>query len=357
MNKKKIVHVIGVGTIGLPLISLLNRHKKELGIDEISFHKNTPSKSDIASVKQLMREGATLTSDVDKANGFIALGAIPAFDSREQAIERASVVIDCTPKGFGLENKHKYYDSFKNKVVGFVAQGSESGFGIPFAHGINNRALKADEQFIQVVSCNTHNISAIMDCFRGYSPDGDFVCIRRASDISQNDDFSPGIKVDSHKYDSGTHHATDVKRVFKTMGENIKVYSSSCIVSTQYMHAIRFKLTFPTTIDSMSEVFSILESNKLIAFTEKNTSNSIFSFGRDHGHFGRILNQTVVCKSTIGIIPWDGHKASVVGYCFTPQDANSLLSSVAAALWFLYKDWNVVEDKMKCLDQYLFREI
>lgn len=353
----KTIHVIGTGVIGLPLISLLNRHKKDFGFDEVTFHKNTPLKTDIASIKQLIKDGAILTSDVDKINDFIALGAIPAFDSREQAIKRADVVIDCTPKGFGLKNKQKYYDKFKDKKIGFIAQGSEAGFGIPFAYGINDKAIKKEEQFIQVVSCNTHNISAIMNAFKYYSPNGDFVCIRRASDISQNDDFSPGIKVDSHKYDSGTHHAVDVKRVFETIGEKVKVYSSSCIVSTQYMHAIRFKLTVPTSVDSKEEVISMLETNKLIAFTEKNTSNSIFSFGRDHGHFGRILNQTVICRSTIEIIPWDGNNASIVGYCFTPQDANSLVSSVAATLWFLYKDWNMVKEKMKCLDKYLFREI
>ena len=55
----------------------------------------------------------------------------------------------------------------------------------------------------------------------------------------------------------------------------------------------------------------------------------IFSFGRDHGYFGRLLNQTVVSIPTLTVR--DGHE--ITGFCFTPQDGNSLLSSVAAAAW------------------------
>ena len=40
------VHVIGTGTIGEPLIGLLCDHKDQLGIDEVTFHKRTPQKTD-----------------------------------------------------------------------------------------------------------------------------------------------------------------------------------------------------------------------------------------------------------------------------------------------------------------------
>ena len=56
-------------------------------------------------------------------------------------------------------------------------------------------------------------------------------------------------------------------------------------------------------------------------------SSTIFSFGRDHGYFGRLLNQTVVPVPTLAVR--DGREIS--GFCFTPQDGNSLLSSLAAA--------------------------
>ena len=45
----------------------------------------------------------------------------------------------------------------------------------------------------------------------------------------------------------------------------------------------------------------------------------------------------------------------VVGFCFTPQDGNSLLSSVAATLWLL--DPESVDRRLQCLKQYMFSEI
>ena len=39
---KNIVHVVGTGTIGEPLIGLLANFRQPFGIDEITFHKRTP---------------------------------------------------------------------------------------------------------------------------------------------------------------------------------------------------------------------------------------------------------------------------------------------------------------------------
>src|SRR4051794_14137382 len=42
MSKKNIVHVVGTGTIGEPLIGLFTDFKEKWGIDEVTFHKRTP---------------------------------------------------------------------------------------------------------------------------------------------------------------------------------------------------------------------------------------------------------------------------------------------------------------------------
>ena len=46
---------------------------------------------------------------------------------------------------------------------GFLAQGSEFGFGKPYAMGINDEALvPGEDRFLQIVSCNTHNIACLI---------------------------------------------------------------------------------------------------------------------------------------------------------------------------------------------------
>ena len=127
---RRIVHVVGTGTIGEPLIGLLCDFKDELGVDEITFHKNTPLTSDRSKVKNLMKRGARLSTHTEKFDGFNSVGLKPEFTT-EESIDRASVVIDCTPTGKGHENKNKYYEKFKDNTLGFVAQGSESNFGKP----------------------------------------------------------------------------------------------------------------------------------------------------------------------------------------------------------------------------------
>ena len=57
---KKIVHVVGTGTIGEPLIGLFSDYRKQLGIDEVTFHKNSPLSYERAKVNDLLSRGARL---------------------------------------------------------------------------------------------------------------------------------------------------------------------------------------------------------------------------------------------------------------------------------------------------------
>ena len=89
---------------------------------------------------------------------FEALGHTVSFEAQE-ALEGATVVIDCTPAG--NENK-KLYETLSGPL-GFLAQGSEFGFGKMYAMGINDEALvPGEDRFLQIVSCNTHNIAALV---------------------------------------------------------------------------------------------------------------------------------------------------------------------------------------------------
>jgi glyceraldehyde-3-phosphate dehydrogenase (NAD(P)) len=116
------------------------------------------------------------------------------------------------------------------------------------------------------------------------------------------------------------------------------------------MHSLWFDLQFrkPTTRDRVLEK---LRGNRRLALTEKRSSNQIFSFGRDHGYYGRILSQAVVAAPTVTL---NGER-EVVGFCFTPQDGNSLASSIAAALWLMEPDFD--RKRLSVLDRFFFREI
>jgi glyceraldehyde-3-phosphate dehydrogenase (NAD(P)) len=302
-----------------------------------------------------MDRGAKLVTDEESFAAFEGLGHKVSHESRE-ALERATVVIDCTPAG--NDNKRDYQNL--SGPSGFLAQGSEFGFGKPYARGVNDAALDADEdRFIQIVSCNTHNITTLIktlcdDGEDGYCLErGQFVCMRRANDITQAGGFVPAPSVGRHGDEEfGTHHARDAYHLFETLDQRFDLFSSAVKLNTQYMHSIWFHLVLDRET-TLEEVHERLRANHRVAVTDKNQANLIFSFGRDHGYYGRILSQTVVVLPTLIV----RHDREIYGFCFTPQDGNSLLSSVAGALWRMEPDWDAVSPRLQAIRRWLYQEI
>ena len=350
--ERKIIHVVGTGTIGEPLIGLLCDYQDKLGIDEITFFKNTPLRDDRSKVFDLIDRGARLSVKEGFEKNFKKLGMDPDLEAKE-AIKRSMVVIDCTPKGIGHENKKLFYEQFQDNVKGFLAQGSENGFGKKYARGINDKALLPKDKFIQVVSCNTHNISCITNILSiSDDPDnlieGKYVCVRRANDISQPQNFIPSPQVNIHideKY--GSHHAADAAELFSTLGFDLNLFSSAMKVNSQYMHVLWFNLKVKEPI-TLNDVKEKLINSDFVSMTNKDLTSSVFSFGRDHGHYGRIMNQTVVVEQTLHV----KNEHEISGFCFTPQDGNSILSSISVAEWFLYP--HSYQDKIQCLSKLFF---
>jgi len=228
---------------------------------------------------------------------------------------------------------------------------------VPFAYGINDSILDTGQDFIQVVSCNTHNISSLINTLTPNINDlvyGDFTCIRRANDVSQEGSFIASPQVGKHTdHHFGTHHAKDAADLFATMYKRPNIFSSALKINTQYMHIIRFNMQIKGHM-SKDKAIALFNENKFVALTHKTSANKVFSFGRDHGFYGRIYNHTVISVPSLYFGSLSG-ETLVSGYCFTPQDGNSLLSSVAAAMHGLYG--HRYKKYMKIFENYLFSEV
>jgi len=357
MGKDKgVIHVVGTGTIGEPLIGLLCSFKDPAGFSEITFHKRSPLSRDVPKIRALIARGAQLTVDEDRMKDFENLGLKPVM-THEEALAKADVVVDCTPSGVGISNKNVFYEKYLSTTKGFIAQGSEFGFGKMYARGINDEALEVGkDRFIQVVSCNTHNLCALINTIALVDGEDNleearFLCIRRSNDISQVKGFVPSPEVGKHEDPVfGTHHARDAYHLFRTKALELNLWSSALKVNTQYMHCIYFTLKLKRAV-TKDEVMERFRLDDRISLTKKQSAGEVFSFGRDHGYFGRILNQTVIVEPTVEVRK--GHE--VIGFCFTPQDGNSLLSSFSAVEWFL--DPSTYVDRTSCLKQYFFSEV
>jgi len=215
---RKNILIIGTGTIGEPLIGLLADFREKINIGHVIFHKRTPLIDEVAKVDSLIKRGARLAVNEDLVTAFEKLGHDVKYDL-QTALKAAHVVIDCTPAG--NVHKKKHYVKYPGKT--FIAQGSEKGFGVPYAYGINDEVLDKKPSFIQVVSCNTHNIASLIKLIPPTQKDfikGDFVCIRRANDISQEGSFIASPEIGKHKdFNFGTHHARDAYDLFRTINQ------------------------------------------------------------------------------------------------------------------------------------------
>ena len=244
---KKIVHVVGTGTIGEPLIGLFTDFREQLGIDEVTFHKRTPLTTERAKVNHLMARGAKLAVDAERREDFEELGHKVSYEA-EEALERATVVIDCTPAG--NENKEQS-TSTSTGPKGFLAQGSEFGFGKPYARGINDEALvPGEDRFLQIVSCNTHNITTLIKtlCDDG---DGDYCARARQLRLhAAGERHLPDRRASSRRPRSAstttpssapTTRATPTT-LFETLGQDLDLFSCAVKLNTQYMHSLWFDL-------------------------------------------------------------------------------------------------------------------
>ena len=327
----KNILIVGTGTIGEPLIGLLAQHKKELGIDNVSFFKRTPLSDEKGKVEALIRKGAKLVATSEAKNDFVSMGF--SVEQLEKSYEENQVIIDCTPSG--NKNWDEIYSNL-DKDKRFLAQGSEHGFGPFFAWGINNDSLTQEQNKYLIASCNTHNIASIVKTFsldkeRNLS-EGRFVCLRRANDVSQNDSFSPSPTITKHdNQEFGTHHARDVFELFQQEGKDLNLFSSAIKLPTQYMHTLWFNLSFEENID-LENISDDLKNSEFLMSTEKLSSHGI------------IAKESLHVKNN-----------NLTGYCFTPQDGNALLSSVAASVNYFYKDSWI--DKMSVFDKYIFKNI
>ena len=348
----RIVHVIGTGDVGEPLIGLLADFRQQFGIDEVTFTKRSPLGHERAKVESLVRRGAQLCVDRDMREEFVRQGHSPTYDAQE-ALARARVVIDCTPRA----NTNKAaYQALKGPA-GFIATGgTDFGFGKLYVNGVNDASLTpGEDRFIQVPGGNAHTLTYLIQLF-GF--DGDmpqlssarFVCMRRCSDFSQEVGMVPAPKVMPHDVERfGTHHAREAHFVYRTLGHDLEIRTSVVLMPTQQLHTIWFSLENKRSLD-VEQARERVVASPLCASTDKNSSTLVLSFARDHGYQGRIFCRAVIPADSLACVD-----NRVEGFAFEPQESNELVSAVAAAIWFLYP--NQVRQRLEPLAPYTFQEV
>lgn len=312
--------VNGIGNIGKTLLGILCDYKKELKITKIYALKNGKihewNKQDIDI---LIEKGVVVCSKHD-AN----------YKPLNSIINSVNYIFDCNANTLGLKNKD-WYHSLPN-LKGCSAQGSEKGFGLPFMSGINNEVIK-NKKFVQIVSCNTHALSCLITTLTNNNPsnliEGDFVVVRRSEDIGNHERLVTANVVSRHLDEQiGTHHAIDVKDLFKTKNINLNIQSSDITTPSQLMHSVRFDLCLKKMI-SKQEIDQLIASKQFVSSTSKFDSNVIFEAGRRYSPYGRLFSHAIINNNNI---LFDFMNNRIKGWAFIPQEGNTIISTIHAFL-------------------------
>jgi len=172
---------------------------------------------------------------------------IPVVGTLDDLLERADIVVDCTPKGIGAKNKEHY----EAAGVKAIFQGGETHelAGFSFTAQVNyEKAL--DRRWARVVSCNTTALCRIMHALdrNGWVKRARAVLLRRATDPWESHDTGmintavPETKVPSHQ-------GPDARTVLE--GLDITTLAGAGPYNLSHLHFAMVETTRPVTLDEL----------------------------------------------------------------------------------------------------------
>lgn len=368
--------IIGTGTIGHELINRLAwaaSHSRHSYFDwkEIIFHKHQPLRANVPRISDLLKQGrgstkVSLCVDADKMDQFHALGLPPSY-ILEEAIERASLVIDAT--GTAIANKPRYAQ-YVGKI--FVGQGSdynkEHKFGTLFVGGVNEGPVQfrmlQGEKFFVVGSCNVQALSTglrvIMNVFRSPFARDDIVTeatiVRRSDDLNKKKiatSFSFSVPNPEYRAE-GTYHAYNVLEAFRSVGiDGLDFRTRIGKLMDPYMHGVFWRVEVPRVewigqwFDTSFESIFLqqLREDPFCSLTWEAQANVVFAdLRRRRGpNFERWLEpdrgfmHTVFYWPSLQVIK-KRDRVIVEFQTFTPQDANVIWTNLEIAAMVAAKE-------------------
>ena len=229
-----IVHVVGTGTIGEPLVGLLADHAADFGIDEVSFHKRTPMIEDRAKVKDLVGRGR---SGRGRGSPCLLRGDRARAEARNHGSDRAR----CRRDRLHRRATPTRSSTTRRRGPRLLAR-VEFGFGKMYARGINDEALDHDgDRHPGRVVQHTQHLGADQDAGDGI-PTGPLprewplpvhAPLQR---YQQDGSFIPSPqRRPPRRPRFGTHHA-GTHITSSRPGYDLPVFSSAVKLNTQYMH-------------------------------------------------------------------------------------------------------------------------
>jgi glyceraldehyde-3-phosphate dehydrogenase (NAD(P)) len=283
------VGLVGYGTIGKRVADAITIQKdmELLGVTAHSYNY----KAEMARKKGFKIFSMDGSEDFKK-NGIEVAGNF------ENLFDGADVVVDCTPKKIGKENKGKYYAPRKLKTIFQGGEKSDVADASFVAQCNYDEAVGKD--YLRVVSCNTTGLCRTLHPInKNYGIDSvHATMVRRAADPW--DIYHGPINAIVPVLELPSHHGPDVRTVLKDV--NIFTTAMSVPTTIMHMHSLTVDMKKEAQADEILEMFRDTTRVKVVRNAEKVRSTAeIMEMAKDLDRLRGDMFEICVWEEGIGV--------------------------------------------------------
>lgn len=215
----------------------------------------------------------------------------------EDMLKKVDIIVDCSPKKGGAENKEKYY--IPNKIKAIFQGGEKAKIADVSFNAQSNYSKAVGKDYIRVVSCNTTGLCRTLNAIKSkYGIEAvHATMIRRGADPW---DIRHGpINAIVPVLELPSHHGPDVRTVLP----DVEIFTTAISVSSTLMHLHTVTVDCKETPD-VNEVIKLFEKTPRVRVVANESgvrsTAEIMEFAKDLGRNRSDMPEIVVWKEAIG---------------------------------------------------------
>lgn len=283
------VGVIGYGTIGKRVADAI-KLQKDMELVGVTGHSYN-FRMEVANMHKIKIFHMDGREDFEN-NGIKVAGDVNGL------LEEVDIIVDCTPKKIGAENKEKYYIPKKVKAI-FQGGEKHKVAGTSFVAQCNyNEALNKD--YVRVVSCNTTGLCRTLNAVNEKYGIGSVhaTMVRRGAD--PGDIFHGPINAIVPVLEMPSHHGPDVQTVL----HNVEIFTTAMSVSSTLMHvhSVIADLKKHAEVKDIIDLWKDTTRIRIVRNAEKVRSTAeIIEMARDLGAKRGDMPEICIWEEAVGI--------------------------------------------------------
>lgn len=286
------VGINGYGTIGKRVADAVS---KQDDMEVAGVTKTRPT----WEAKFAIKKGYKLFCGVPENCSQFEEAGIKLEGTTEDLLEISDIIVDCTPKKLGAENKKKYYVPKKKKAIYQGAEKPEVAQMSFVAQCNYKEAIGKDH--VRVVSCNTTGLSRALNALKSNFKIGKsrVFLVRRSADPGVSKKGPINAIIPNPIY-VPSHHGPDVLTVLP----DLDIVTSAVKVSTtlMHLHSLMVELKENVKEKQVIGVFKKTPRMELIKSSDGLLSTAeVVEYARDMGRPRYDLYENMVWEDSIGI--------------------------------------------------------